>query len=781
MEVSLEVRRIGTQKRITSTKIRYLFSTETVWLDDFTLSIPVYGSRGEKYEYTGSVFSKTIEMVAKFERKVGLGLSCEQGIEMLKNGDMPILRCLYKDGETIKMHGLRRLVIIDPKDFTASTAFSKTILQDQSRLGMLRKLKLVNCRIKKIPDISMMRLAYLDLSHNDISGVVCLRGYFDTVNLSHNEISRVIRMRASNLDVSHNKVTRFFQDFTYRRLDLSYNPLEFYHAEARVLNLSQTMVKSLASKTIRKLVMDGTKRVKLGAFENLVFLSINDCGIRCLSFDAKKLRVLKARNNLIEEVPVFPSLEYLDISSNLVHTVPNKGVRFLDASKNQIMVFDLWGWDRLAHLDLSYNPLVNFENFDRIELRFLNLKGTDIKKSLRRNGVRHYVHQCRVKEKVVERFIVDPKGVDGRLFFISVHDPGIDISDILGIIQSEVTGAHSPHIYLQRFCHFFRKALFSRGIKPEYALCMVTPKHVVINGRGVSFIFSNFAEIRIFNDPEAVEVYDNVGNWHFIPLFCDFQGSVARFDILDTVRNELDSTLDFIGHRCSLSVMMAISSTLKLHKSSCRGVKLISRACLPSKVGYEDAIKGISRKKNNENFIQGGENYNFVLKSSTRRFYGTLLSNPNPIFAFCRLLPIGTSYEYVVGNVANIMKMMSIVFSGTRIEFFSRIWIVAFHDRVEACLWGLKIKEMLKCLEIDVGIGITCGSFYTRIADSHVRFYGPVLSKASRIANLGIGVFCCHCVWTKHSKIMYINQGQRILRGFKEPHLIYTPQISGEI
>lgn len=781
MEVSLEVRRVETQKRVTSTNVRYLFSTETIWVDDFALSIPVHGTRGEKYEYTGSVFSKTIEMVEKFGRKVSLGLSCEEGMEMLKKSDMPILRCLYKDGDAIKMHGLRRLVIIDRKDSAASTAFSKMVLQDQSRLEMLRKLKLVNCRIKKIPDLSMMKLTYLDLSHNDISGVVCLRGYFNTVNLSHNEISRVIRMRASNLDVSHNKVTRFFQDFTYRRLDLSYNPLEFYHAEARMLNLSQTMVKSLESKTIKKLVIDGTKRVKLGALENLVFLSINDCGIRCLPFDARKLKVLKARNNFIEEVPLFPSLEYLDISGNLVHTVQNKGIRFLDTSKNQIMVFDLSGWNRLAHLDLSYNPLVNLENFDKLELKSLNLKGTDIRKSLRRNRARHYVHQCRMKEKVVERFIVDPKGVDGRLFFISVHDPEVDISKILEAIQSEVIGAYNPHVYLQKFCYFFRKVFFSRGIKPEYALCMVTSKHVAISGRGISFIFSNFAEIRVFNDPEAVEVYDNVGNWHFIPLFCNFQGSVARFDILDTVKNGLDSVLDFIGHRCSLSVMMAISSTLKLYRNSCRGVKLVSRACLPSKVTYRDAIKGISRKKNNENFIQGGENYNFVLKSSTRRFYGTLLLNPNPIFAFCRLLPRGTSYEYVVGNVANIMKMMSIVFSGTRIHFFSRIWIVAFHDRVEACLWGLKIKEILKCLKIDVGIGITCGSFYTRIVDSHVGFYGPALNKASRIANLGIGVFCCHCVWTKHSKIMYINQGQRSLRGFKEPHLIYTPQISGEI
>ncbi|AFM97809.1 hypothetical protein EHEL_020530 [Encephalitozoon hellem ATCC 50504] len=781
MEISLEVQRIETLKRITSTRIRYLPSTETVWLDDFALTIPIYGSGGERYEYTGSVFSKTADILAKFERKMNLGLVCEEGMEMLKNGDKPILRCLYKDGNDIKICGLRRLMIIDPRDFAVSTSFTKVILRDQSRLNMLRKLSLVNCKIKKVPDLSTMRLKYLDLSHNSISGVLCIRGYFNTVNLSHNKISRVIRMKALNFNVSHNRVTRFFEDFRYQRLNLSHNPLEFCRAEARVLDLSRTMVKMLESKITKKLTIDGTKGVSLGKFESLVFLSINDCGMRCLSFDAKRLRVLKARNNFIEEVPFFPSLEYLDISGNLVHTLPNKGVKFLDASKNQIIAFDLSEWGGLEHLDLSYNPLVNLEASNRHGLKYLNLKGTSIRKGAERKKPRRHVHQCRGEGRVVERFVIDPKEVEGRLFLISVHDPKIDIFEMLKAIQSEVDETCNPHTYLWRFCYLLRKMLFSRSIRPEYALCMTTSKHVILNGRGVGFIFSNFAEIKIFDDPEVVEIYDNVGNWHFIPVFCDFQGNVARLDILDTIENRLDSVLDFIGHRCALSATTAISSTSGLCKDLCVGVRLISRTSLPCKLSYEDAIKSISKKKSNESSIHGSENYNFVLKSSTRRFYGTLLLNPNPIFAFCRILPRDRSHGYVIGNVANIMKMISIIFSGTRIEFFSRIWIVAFHDRVEACLWGLKVKEMLRCLEIDVGIGITCGTFYTRIAGSHVRFYGPVLSKASRVANLGVGVFCCHCVWTKHSGIMYINQGQRFLRGFKEPHLIYTPHISGEI
>ncbi|UTX44703.1 hypothetical protein GPK93_02g02200 [Encephalitozoon intestinalis] len=778
MEIELEVRRVESQKRITSTKIRHVFSSELVYLDDFTITIPVYGFKDKEYEYTGSIFSRTKDLLGKIGGKGVLGVLYEDRMEVLKGLDRPILRCLYKDGDLIRICSLRRLVVVEPRSSVANVTFTRMVLQDQSKFAALKKLRMVNCNIKKIPDLSMMKLTHLDLSHNNISGVVYVCGQFNTVNLSHNKITRVIRMKASNLDISYNEITRFFQESTYQNLNLSHNPLEHYNAEARVLNLSHTMLKSLESQITKKLIVDGTKEIRLGTFENLVFLSVNFCSLRLLSFNARKLRVLKARNNFIEEVPFFPFLEYLDISGNLIHGIASKGVRFLDASKNQIMVFNLAKWKNLEHLNLSYNPLVSLENYGEMELKFLNLKGTNVIKDFRGNRIEKNVHKCLEKKKEIERFIVHPKGINGRLLVISMGDFEAGVFEILETIQVRIQETSNSYEYFQKFCSLLRKMIFARGARIGYALCMVTPKHVILNGRGIEVVFSNFAEIKILEGPDVVEVYDNIGNWHFIPLFCSFKGSIARFDILDTVRNDLDLVLDFIGHQCPLSAVMAISNTSKLPKNSKASVELISRIDLPSKISYETVIRSILRKKGNENGVQGSENYNFARKSSTRQFYGTLLLNPNPIFAFCKLIPKDTSYRYVIGNVMNIMRMMSNVFSGTRIEFFSRIWIVAFHDRVEACLWGIRIQEMLRCLGIDVGIGITCGTFYTRIMNNHVRFYGPVLNKASRIANLGIGVFCCHCVWTKHSKIMYISQGRRIFRGFKEPHLIYTPQLS---
>ncbi|UYI28250.1 hypothetical protein J0A71_10g21540 [Encephalitozoon cuniculi] len=778
MEVDLRVRRVEIESRVTSVSIKCFFSTELAHLDDFTVTVPVYGLGGRKYEYTGSVFSQARDLVAMIGRKVAIGVLSERGTEVLGSNERPILFCLYRDEDAIKVCGLRRLIAVELRNPIGS-AFARTVLRDCSRFAMLRKLRLAGCNIRRIPDFSVMKLTDLDLSHNNISGVVYLRGKFASVNLSHNEISHVVRIKASSLNVAHNRIVRFFQESKYQHLDLSHNPLEHYHAEAKTLNVSRTAMKSLESRTTRRLFVDGTKEIRLGVFESLVFLSMNDCGVYCLSLTARKLRVLKARNNFIEEIPLLPSLEYLDVSGNLVHKISSKGVRFLNASKNQIMTFDLSSWNRLVHLDLSYNPLVSLENSDARGLRFLGLRGTDIK-SLGKNRTECFydVHQCKEKKKVAEKFVVDPRGIDGRMFLISVHDPGTDISGMLETIQTKMRKASNPHVYLQRFCFLLRKMLLFKGVKAEYALCMVTPKHVIFNGRGIGAVFSNFAEVRAFDDPDTIEVYDNVGNWHLIPMPCGLYGSTARFDILDTVRNDLDVILDFIGHRCPLSVMMAISSTPKPQNGLCRGVELISRVGLPIRTTYEEAIRSLPERRND---VEGGENYNFVLKDATRQSYGTLLLNPNPIFAFCRLIPRDTSHRYVIGNVGNIMKMMSVLFSGTRIEFFSKLWIVAFHDRVEACLWGLKIQEMLKHVGIDVGVGITCGSFYTRIVGSHVRFYGPALNKASRIANLGVGVFCCHCVWTKHSRIMYINQGQRNLRGFKEPHLIYTPRLSEEM
>ena len=66
----------------------------------------------------------------------------------------------------------------------------------------------------------------------------------------------------------------------------------------------------------------------------------------------------------------------------------------------------------------------------------------------------------------------------------------------------------------------------------------------------------------------------------------------------------------------------------------------------------------------------------------------------------------------------------------------------------------LKIQDMLKYMELDVRIVITCILYED---DNHVRFYGPALIKAASVD----GVFCCHCVGLSMQKIVYVEQGLR--------------------
>lgn len=760
MEVSLRVRRVEVEERGASAGIRSFFATEIVYLDDFTVTIPVYDYNGGRNEYTGSVFSTTREVAAEM-RCLGLEMVDEERTEVLRHSDRPILRCLYKDGDAIRICGLRRLVA--GRERLGNSIFAKAMSLGRPWVERLKRLCLAGCSLKKVPDLSMVSLEHLDLRHNIISGEVHLEKRFNSVNLSHN------------------RILRFTQSHRFQRLDLSHNPLSDCFGEARVLNLSHTRVRFFESRNVRKLFVDGTEEIRLGMFENLVFLSMNGCNVRDLSLEARKLRVLKAKGNLIEVVPFFPDLEYLDISGNLVHKILSKGVKFLDASRNQIMALSLCGWDRLVRLDLSYNPLVSLEDSGAPSLKFMSLRGMTIR-SLKWGELKHRydAHACERKRKVVERFVVDLEGKYGRLFLISMHDAGVDVGRIVEMVKQAISQALDPQTYFEKFSEMLRKILFAAGIVMGYVGCMVTPRHVLFNGRGVGVMFSSFAEVKVFDDPEIVGVYDNVGNWHIIPMLCSFRGSTARFDIVDTLENDLGSVLDFVGHRCPLSAVMTVSN----FPGICSPDEVIGgmecKVELPIQMTYEEALAGTMAKQRAPGWMNGCENYNFVLRGVGRRHYDALLLNPNPVFGLCRLVPRDTQYQYVTGNVRNIMKMMSAVFHGTVVESFSDLWIVVFHDRVEACLWGLRVEKILKHLGIDVGVGITCGPFYTKISGSHVRFYGPVLNKAARIAKLGIGVFCCHCVWTKHPRVVYIDQGLRSLRGFREPHPIYTPKLSEE-
>lgn len=716
MEVDLRTARMQIRRGAASVEVRRTRVAERAALDDFVVTVGIAdGALARKY--TGSIFSTARDIVSQTGGL--LALLSAHGTRVFADGEHPLLECVYRDGECIRIDGLCRLFLVRMPVGCMS-------FRDASAFSRLRRLQLRNCSIRHIPDLSWMRLTHVDLSCNCIEEA-WIPGVLDVVNLSRNRISVAV-VEARNLDLSCNRIKRFSSSFRHQHLNLSRNPLQEYSGHSQVLDVSHTQLQTVDGVMSRKIFLDGTRDVVLGRLRNARFLSLNGCGLSHLALRAKRLRVLRARNNYLEAIPNFPSLECLDISGNLVYRIGMNRLVFLNASRNQLIRFDLEGWTSLRHLDLSYNPLMDFDVLDvSRDLKTLNLGGT-------RFGGMKSRHVC--DGDAARRYEVD--GDMWRLFLIA----SCDARDVVERIRG-VEGSGSLE-HFQRIQDAVHRWVFERDAGIRLALCMVTQRHVFVNASGIDIVFSNFAEVRMCGERDAVHVYDNIGSWNAAPVLCTMRHSTARFDILDTFRNNVDELMDFLGHRCPLAAGLGI---------------------------FGDAVRSGT----------GYENYNPVLETSMRWQHSSLVNNPNPVFMFCKLAPRNRMHGHlcVVGNTRNIVKMLNQVFFGTTLEFFSDYCIVAFNDRVEACLWALRMQDMMGSLGLDVCIGITSGVFYTKIVDNHVRFYGPALNKAARLSSLGIGVFCCHCVWTKHPCIVYIDHGLRHLGGFDEPHLVYTPQLAG--
>ncbi|TBU19472.1 hypothetical protein CWI42_020310 [Ordospora colligata] len=791
MEVPLKYYRINIARDVGMIAVKRDYTTEHVYLEDFNISVAIYDVIGQIiHNYTGSVFAKSKDIAAQIGI-VSFSMCINNDGIMEEVGDncMPIIKCLYKVEDSVRISALHRLVIIK---HTYKVGFR--FLDVINSLGRLRRLKLTNCGIRKVPDISRLRLTHIDLSNNEIYGSVYIIGTFSKVNLSHNKICSVNRINASSLNLAYNMIDSFVQTFKYQYLSLRHNPLREYSSEACVIDLSFTRVQFICSRVARKVILDGTRGVRLGVFDKLVYLSICNCELRTLDVQAKNLKILKARGNFIEFVPMLPALEYLDISRNLVREIQCRQLTFLNASMNQLIVFDFRWMYKVVHLDLSYNPIMSLQGHVQPCTMYLRLEHIhmDMVEQMYRdvcinNASRYLMHECKKMNKVVEQIMIGNDAHYLNVFIVCLRKPGDDIQHIVNAVFSRIDGSADTIEWFENFRTILSMLFFEMNIELSYLICMVTSEHVVVSRIGMDAVFSNFAHIKILNESQRVYIYDNIGNWNLIPMICPLHNSVSRFDVLNTVENDIGKIMQFMNYECPLAVAMSISDFCILDEYKpcneircARSISTASNDCLEYEYELNTIIKkrrvADERRKLTECSINGCANYNPVLKTSSRLGYDSLIRNPNPVFVFCKIFPRNPAgiHACIVANVRNIIIMACSIFFGVIVESSLDFYVLAFHDRIEACLWGLKIQEMLGCVDLDVSVGISCGMFYTKISGNHVRFYGPALNKASRLVNLGCGVFCCDCVQVEHPKIVYVQQGRKNLKGFDDMHMIYV-------
>jgi hypothetical protein len=224
------------------------------------------------------------------------------------------------------------------------------LTRDFSRLSGLRKLIIVNCRLKfSIPQFPLS-LEYFKLSHSRLGSheFTVFPKNIRVLDLSHNEIKEVIG--AESLALMHN-------------LDLSYNQLGSIDLGSLPASLKEL---NLRSNRIERIVGSWDGR------ENLHFLDLGHNALNEFPSGLERLTGLKElllSNNFLEELLVdlhaLTQLERLDLRKNRLRSLPTslseiKRLLYLDLEDNLLAeVFELLtkaDWDQ-ATVRLRGNPL----------------------------------------------------------------------------------------------------------------------------------------------------------------------------------------------------------------------------------------------------------------------------------------------------------------------------------------------------------------------------------------------------------------------------------------
>ncbi len=224
------------------------------------------------------------------------------------------------------------------------------LTRDFSRLRGLRKLIIVNCRLKfSIPQLPLS-LEYFKLSHSRLGShkFTIFPKNIRVLDLSHNEIKEVVG--AESLALMHS-------------LDLSYNQLGFLDLGSLPASLKEL---NLRSNRIERIVGNWDGR------ENLHFLDLGHNALNEFPSGLERLTGLKElllSNNFLEELLVdlhaLTQLERLDLRKNRLRSLPTSlseinRLLYLDLEDNLLVeVFELLtkaNWDQ-ATVRLRGNPL----------------------------------------------------------------------------------------------------------------------------------------------------------------------------------------------------------------------------------------------------------------------------------------------------------------------------------------------------------------------------------------------------------------------------------------
>lgn len=642
----------------------------------------------------------------------------------------------------------------------------------------LVKLTLCNIFLPGIDLRDQLRLRHVRIHNVGLESVILGPQALESCDLSWNRL-RGCCVRAKSLDLSHNRIRILVSEHHYRSLNVSMNPLFALRCDSDVLYIKKTRIRHPVRSSARKIVADGTKNVRLGRCPHLKTLHVNDCHLKAIPPHLKGLKCLKARNNFLQDLPALPCLEYADLTGNFLTDLNVSSIKGVNLSKNNLNSFCAQKYPSLLWADLSFTTIDRIGCDERIKTRLNDV----LFKKLKLLGPRaDPLHCCRRKKQYLVKYTLKTtlKNRPATLFIIHCTKNREDLTGHLeALLRSHVCDA--PPLSLlnhlgPKFSQFF--TLLDGASKS--ALVLVTEQTVLIRSSGLEVVFANFAEVGRVSRSNETRVFVNTSIWYVFPVFCFLRrGSEERCYKLDRRLTDLKEIFQFLDFYCPLSVEFIIKNSLELTSETPGYARLSLRVYGHA---YSKTFRQVYRdhkasKNDNRVQILGYGNIDFNMGFYRDHHLSHFITTSYPVFVFlrfyynCSMNPLLASERL---NIINVVHFLTKVFTGRFIEKNHQFSIIGFDNPISSALWGLRIQEILRVANIDVGIGITEDIVFRSEEGSQVLFGGPAFNKLSRMVDLGVGIFISEFLNISHPLIELVDEGDRQFKGFKNKNKIFS-------
>lgn len=651
----------------------------------------------------------------------------------------------------------------------------------------LKKLIISNIPIKSISLTSMKRLKYLSIQNcllkfiNESSS--CL---LEHCNVSKNLLEKC-NIVSKVLYASYNQIKSFKNAYEYKILDLSYNPLNKLSTKAKILVIRGISLSHKLKSTASKIIADFSDKISFENCSKLRYLSINNCGLNRISFDVSRLKILKANNNNLHIVPKLKRCLHAEFRNNHLLGLNAKRLISLDISKNDVVNFSLRNFNSLKHLNIAYNPIKDLRKGKNLvsiisdcDFPFLNVLkcGIDLHKCKKRNGI---LNLYRIE------FILYSSPVT-LFLYLEILESNINQEHIDQLLKAffENREFQSEFSWICLFNYFFNYFKFEIQFRTDsnFSLVLITDKIVIMKSSGIVMGYYNFAKTDKTSNPNSIYIFKNSAFWIIFPLIChrDLFLSTKKWSFSEK-SFDAEGFFNYLDINCPLTLDMVVCNTERYFDTN-----------KPLKPTFEliNRIEMYHKDSDNEKLLDK-INMNYYLNSTVvkrlglenmdfgvRSFDHSSMVKSNPVFLFMKFNKKNI-FDHEVYNIPNLLDFYCRIFDGVMIEKGYKLVIVGFNNSLNSALWSIRVQNSLKSIGIEICIGISGGVVFSREEDGIINYGGPAFNKISRIADLGIGIFCDSDVIFHHPHISKIGQGDRFLKGFKNKVTIFSITADDEL